>query len=202
VTALPRPPSEEKKVNLIGRTTVKANSLRELYLGELRDLYDAEHQIIKALPKMISKVSSEELKSALSEHLEITRQQAERLEQVFQNMGEKVKAEKCHGMEGVIREGSDLLKDASNEEVRDAAIISAAQKVEHYEMSGYGTAHTWASLLGEEDAAELLGQTLNEEKEADQKLTDLAATINIEAGEGEVVDTNQNRRASRPRRVA
>lgn len=181
---------------------MKANSLRELYLGELRDLYDAEHQIIKALPKMISKVSSEELKSALNEHLDITRQQAERLEQIFQNLGEKAKAEKCAGMEGVIKEGNELLKDVDDEDVRDAAIISAAQKVEHYEMAGYGTARTWASLLGEQDAADLLEETLNEEKEADQKLTDISESINVEAGEGEVTKASPSRRASRPRRVA
>lgn len=181
---------------------MKANSLRELYVGELRDLYDAEHQIIKALPKMISKVSSEELKNALSEHLDITRQQAERLEQIFENMGEKAKAEKCDGMEGVIKEGNELLKDAEDEDVRDAAIISAAQKVEHYEMAGYGTARTWASLLGEDEAADLLEETLDEEKEADQKLTEIAEAINVEAGEGELAESSQPRRTAKPRRVA
>lgn len=181
---------------------MKANSLRELYVGELRDLYDAEHQIIKALPKMISKVSSEELKNALSEHLDITRQQAERLEQIFENMGEKAKAEKCDGMEGVIKERNELLKDTEDDDVRDAAIISAAQKVEHYEMAGYGTARTWASLLGEDEAADLLEQTLDEEKEADQKLTDIADAINVEAGEGELAESSQPRRSAKPRRVA
>lgn len=180
---------------------MKANSLRELYVGELRDLYDAEHQIIKALPKMISKTSSEELKDALNEHLEITRQQAERLEQIFENMGERAKAEKCKGMEGVIKEGSELLKEEADEDVRDAAIVASAQKVEHYEMAGYGTARTWASLLGEQEAVDLLQQTLDEEKEADQKLTDIAETINIEAGEGEVATTSP-RRNSRSRRAA
>jgi ferritin-like metal-binding protein YciE len=145
-----------------------------MYLGELRDLYDAEHQILTALPKMISKVSSEELKGALHEHLEITREQAKRLERIFESMGEKPKAKKCDGMEGVIKEGSDQWKEAGDEDVRNAAIISSAQKVEHYEMAGYGTARTWASLLGEQEAADLLEQTLDEEKEADQKLTDIA----------------------------
>jgi ferritin-like metal-binding protein YciE len=165
---------------------VKANSLRELYVEQLRDLYDAEHQIIKALPKMIGEVSSEQLRNALSEHLEITRQQAQRLERIFENMGQKSKSEKCKGMEGLIKEGNDVVKKAEDEDVRDAAIISAAQRVEHYEMAGYGTVRTYAELLGEQEAAQLLQQTLDEEKEADQELTNLAEQINVEAGEGEV----------------
>lgn len=186
---------------------MKSNSLQELYLGELRDLYDAEHQIIKALPKMISKTSSEELKSALTEHLEVTRRQAERLEQIFENMGEKAKAQKCKGMAGVIEEGSELLKEAEDEDVRDAAIIASAQKVEHYEMAGYGTVRTWATLLGEDDAVNLLEETLNEEKEADQKLTEIAESINIEAREGdseeeEMETPSRSRRSTRSRRAA
>jgi ferritin-like metal-binding protein YciE len=188
---------------------LKANSLQELYVGELRDLYDAEHQIIKALPKMISKTSSEELKSALTEHLEVTRRQAERLETIFENMGERAKAQKCKGMTGVIEEGSELLKDADDENVRDAAIIASAQKVEHYEMAGYGTVRTWASLLGEEDAVNLLEETLNEEKDADQKLTEIAKSINVEArtkeGEEELAETRRGKRkssSSRSRRAA
>ena len=186
---------------------MKSHSLQELYLGELRDLYDAEHQIIKALPKMISKTSSEELKSALTEHLEVTRRQAERLEQIFENMGEKAKAQKCKGMAGVIEEGSELLKEAEDEDVRDAAIIASAQKVEHYEMAGYGTVRTWATLLGEDDAVNLLEETLNEEKEADQKLTEIAESINIEAREGESEEEemetpSRSRRSTRSRRAA
>jgi ferritin-like metal-binding protein YciE len=193
-----------------GNKKVKANSLQELYLGELRDLYDAENQIIKALPKMISKASSEELKEALNEHLEVTRQQAERLEQIFENMGEKAKAQKCKGMAGVIAEGNEMLKEAEDEDVRDAAIIASAQKVEHYEMSGYGTVRTWASLLGEQEAAELLEETLNEEKEADQKLTSIAEAINVQAGEEEgeeeervsASSTRGSRRSGKSRRAA
>ena len=187
---------------------MKSNALQELYVGELRDLYDAEHQIIKALPKMISKTSSEELKNALSEHLEVTRRQAERLEQIFENMGEKAKAQKCKGMAGVIEEGSELLKEAEDEDVRDVAILASAQKVEHYEMAGYGTVRTWATLLGEQDAANLLEETLNEEKEADQKLTQIADSINVEAreevGEEEELETGKRSRksSSRSRRAA
>ncbi len=187
---------------------MKSNSLQELYLGELRDLYGAEHQIIKALPKMISKTTSEELKNALTEHLEVTRQQAERLEQIFENMGEKAKAQKCKGIAGVIEEGSDLLKEAEDEDVRDAAIIASAQKVEHYEMAAYGTVRTWATLLGVQDAVNLLEETLNEEKEADEKLTQIAESINVEAreaeGEEEEAQTSSRSRksSSRSRRAA
>jgi ferritin-like metal-binding protein YciE len=191
---------------------VKANSLHELYLEELKDLYDAENQIIKALPKMIDAASSEELQGALTEHLEVTRGQAKRLEQIFQNMGEKLKAEKCKGMEGLIKEGSDILSEDMDEDVKDAAIISAAQRIEHYEMAGYGTVRTWANLLGETEAEELLQETLDEEKEADEKLNELAEEINVQAesGEGEEEEveeraTTQRRpkkAASRSRRVA
>ena len=160
---------------------MEANSLKELYVDELRDLYDAEQQITKALPKMVDAASSDELQSALNEHLEITKQQAQRLEQIFENLGEKAKGKKCKGMEGLIKEGSEVIEENEDDQVRDAAIISAAQKVEHYEMAGYGTVRTYASLLGEDDAADLLQQTLDEEKEADEKLTQLAEQINVEA---------------------
>jgi ferritin-like metal-binding protein YciE len=191
---------------------VKANSLHELYLEELKDLYDAENQIIKALPKMVDAASSEELQGALTEHLEVTRGQAKRLEQIFQNMGEKLKAEKCKGMEGLIKEGSDILSEDMDEDVKDAAIISAAQRIEHYEMAGYGTVRTWANLLGETEAESLLQETLDEEKEADEKLNELAEEINVQAesGEGEEEEVEQKattqrrpkKAASRSRRVA
>jgi ferritin-like metal-binding protein YciE len=163
---------------------MEISSLQELYVEQLKDLYDAEHQIIKALPKMIDKAESEELKEALNEHLEVTKQQANRIERVFSDMGEKAKAEKCKGMQGVIAEGDDLIGDIEDPNVRDAAIIAAAQRVEHYEMAGYGTARTYATQLREDEAADLLQQTLDEEKEADKKLTELASEINQEAAEG------------------
>jgi ferritin-like metal-binding protein YciE len=166
---------------------VKAKSLRELYVEELKDLYDAEQQIIKALPKIASEVSSEPLRGALNEHLEITKQQAGRIERIFENIGQQLKAEKCKGMEGILKEGNEVLKKAQDQDVRDAAIIAAAQRVEHYEIAAYGTVRTYARLMGEEESAQLLEQTLNEEKEADQELTQLAEQINVEAGEGEVV---------------
>ena len=164
---------------------MKITSLRDLYLEQLRDLYDGENQIIKALPKMIEATESEELRSALEEHLEITRQQAQRLENIFQGLGEASKAEKCKGMEGIIKEGSELLKEDMSENVKDAAIIASAQRVEHYEIAGYGTVRTYAELLGEDEAVDLLQQTLDEEKEADEKLSQLAEEINVEAEEGE-----------------
>ena len=163
---------------------MEISSLQELYVEQLKDLYDAEHQIIKALPKMIDKAESEELKDALNEHLEVTKQQANRIERVFSDLGEKVKAEKCKGMQCVITEGDDLIGDIDDPNVRDAAIIAAAQRVEHYEMAGYGSARTYATQLGEDEAADLLQQTLDEEKEADKKLTELASEINQEAAEG------------------
>ena len=192
---------------------MKVNSLQELYVDELKDLYDAENQIIKALPKMIDAASSEELQNALTEHLKVTREQAKRIEQIFQNMGEKLKAEKCKGMEGVIKEGAEILSEDMDENVKDAAIISAAQRVEHYEMAGYGTVRTWANLLGESEAEELLQETLDEEKEADEKLNQLAEQINVQAEAGadeeeepEVRPSSQQRRpkksSSRSRRAA
>ncbi|MGH9642417.1 MAG: ferritin-like domain-containing protein [Terriglobales bacterium] len=157
------------------------NSLQELYVEQLQDLYDAEQQIIKALPKMIDAAQSDELSDALNEHLEVTRKQAERLETIFQELGEDAKGEKCKGMEGVLKEGSELVKEIDDEGVRDAAIIAAAQRVEHYEMAGYGTARTYANLLGFDEAASALEETLEEEKEADQKLNGLAEQLNVEA---------------------
>lgn len=164
---------------------MKSKSLRDVYVEELQDLYDAENQIIKALPKMAQAASSDELREAFEEHLEQTRTHAERLEQIFEGLGQKAKGKKCKGMEGVIKEGSEILKEDLDEAVMDAALISAAQRVEHYEMAGYGTVRTWATLLQEEQAVSLLEQTLSEEKETDQKLTELAENINLEAEQGD-----------------
>jgi len=163
---------------------VEINSLRELYIDHLRDLYDAENQLIKALPKMAKEANSDELRLGIEEHLEQTRGHAERLEQIFEQLGEKPKGKKCKGMQGVIDEGKETLEEDMEEDTKDAAIIAAAQRVEHYEIAGYGTARTYANLLGENEAAELLEETLNEEKETDQKLTQLAEEINVEAAEG------------------
>jgi len=180
---------------------MKPSSLQELYIEQLRDLYDAENQIIKALPDMIEAASSPELKEALNEHLEVTKTQASRLEQIFSKLGEKPKGDKCKGMQGVLQEGSDLVEDIDDTNVRDAAIIASAQRVEHYEMAGYGTARTFATLLGEDDASTLLEQTLDEEKEADDKLTELAEDINVEAQSGKDVRGDKSRTGSR-RKIA
>lgn len=157
-----------------------ANSLHELYVEQLQDLHNAERQIIKALPMMIEAAESEDLRSALNEHLEVTRNQATRIETICKELGEDPENEKCKGMEGVLKEGSDLLKEVG-EEVKDAAIIAAAQRVEHYEMAGYGTARTYAKLLGFDDAAGILQQTLEEEKQADETLSELAEELNVRA---------------------
>lgn len=178
---------------------MEINSLRELYIDHLRDLYDAENQLIKALPRMAKEASSDELRQAVEEHLEQTRGQAERLEQIFEQLGEKPKGKKCKGMQGVIEEGKETLEEDMEEDTKDAAIIAAAQRVEHYEIAGYGTARTYANLLGENEAAELLEETLNEEKETDQKLTQLAEEINVEAAEGEEEGEDEESRPSRAR---
>ncbi len=160
---------------------MKPTSLRELYVQELKDLYDAEQQITKALPKMLRASTSEALQEALSRHLEVTKEHVSRLEEIFARLEEKPKAEKCKGIHGVIEEGDDLVEDIEDKDVRDAAIIASAQKVEHYEMAAYGTVRNYARLLGDETAGELLQRTLDEEKEADQVLTQCADHINVQA---------------------
>jgi ferritin-like metal-binding protein YciE len=179
---------------------MKPNSLQELYVEQLQDLYDAEHQIIKALPKMIEAANSGGLKQALTEHLEVTKGHATRIENIFDQLGKKPKAEKCKGMHGVIQEGSDLVGEIKAGDVRDAAIIASAQRVEHYEMAGYGTARTFATLLGDEEAGEALQQTLDEEKEADQKLTTLASKINVNAAGGKAAEGEESK--AKGKRVA
>ncbi len=157
-------------------------TLRDLYVNEIRDLYDAETQITKALPKMIDKVSSEELKSALHEHLQVTNGQVGRLEQIFEMLGENAKARKCQGIRGIIDEGKDTMNDLEAGSIMDAGIIAAAQRVEHYEIAAYGTVCAYAKELGLEDQQNLLHETLEEEKEADDKLTQIAeSVVNIEA---------------------
>ncbi len=160
---------------------MEIDTLQKLYVEELRDLHSAERQIIQALPKMIKAASSPDLKAALQEHLEITKEQLGRLDQIFEKLGKKGTGKKCKGMEGVINDGKELLEEDMAPEVLDAGIISAAQHVEHYEMAGYGTVRTYAQLLGDRDAMKLLQQTLDEEGDADKKLTKLAERINVEA---------------------
>ncbi len=171
-------------------------SLNDLFVEQLRDLYDAENQLIKALPKMAEGASSDELRQGFEEHLEQTKGHAQRIEQIFEQLGEKAKGKKCKGMEGLIKEGSETLSEDMDEDVKDAAIIAAAQRVEHYEIAGYGTARTFANLLGEEEAASLLEQTLEEEKETDAKLTQLAEGINVAAEEGSEAESEKKTRST------
>jgi ferritin-like metal-binding protein YciE len=158
------------------------DSLRELYVEELKDLWSAENQILKGLPRMIKAASHPQLKRAFTKHEAQTRQQVKRLERICKDLGESPRGKKCVGMEGLIQEAKDLLSDKPEPNVLDAGLISAAQHVEHYEMAGYGTVRTWAKLLGYEDHVTLLQQTLDEEKATDQLLTDIAESqINIDA---------------------
>ena len=160
---------------------MEQNSLRELYIEELKDLYSAENQLLKAIPKMAKASESDELRKGFEQHLEQTRGHVGRLEKIFNNLGESPKGKKCKGMEGLITEGGEMIEEHDESEMRDAGLISAAQRVEHYEIAGYGCVKTYATLLGEDEAAALLGQTLQEEKDTDQKLTQLAEQINVEA---------------------
>jgi ferritin-like metal-binding protein YciE len=161
---------------------MKIDSLLKLWVHELKDLYSAENQLVKALPKIIDAASSPELKAALGEHLEETKGHVKRLESIFRKDGSSPGGHHCKGMEGLLKEGDDLIKDATDPEVRDAGIISACQRVEHYEIAGYGTAAAYAELLEQTDAAAILQQTLDEEGAADTKLSRLARTqINLEA---------------------
>ena len=171
---------------------MKSNSLQDLYVEQLKDLYSAETQLLKALPKMVQAATSDELRTAIEEHLEKTKQHAARLEKIFSRIGEDNKGPKCKGMEGLIKEGSEVLEDDEmEEEVKDAAMIAAAQRVEHYEIAGYGCVRTYATLLGDREAAALLEQTLEEEKEADETLTEIAEQINVEAAGGEAEEEQE-----------
>jgi len=160
----------------------EATGLRELFEDSLKDIYWAEKALTKALPKMAKKATSEELIAALNEHLTVTQEQVTRLEEVFTTLGVKAQAKKCEAMEGLIKEANEIMESTAQGVVRDAGIISAGQKVEHYEIATYGTLTAFAKILGENEAAELLYQTLNEEKEADEKLTEVAeSSINVQA---------------------
>jgi ferritin-like metal-binding protein YciE len=158
-------------------------SLRDLFEEELKDLYNAEQQIVKSLPKMADAVSSTDLKNAFEHHLEQTYGHIERLEQIFQRQSMAAKGKKCEGMEGLLKEGAELLQTKAEPEVKDAGLIGAAQRVEHYEIAGYGTARAFAEQLGELDIAKMLQETLNEEGAADKKLTQIAQHINVQAAE-------------------
>ena len=166
---------------------MRLDSMENLLLHEIKDLYNAEKQLVKALPKMAKAAESDELRQLFQEHLEETKQHVQRLEQVFESMSKPARGMKCKGMEGLIEEGDELISEEGDPSVKDAALIGAAQRVEHYEMAGYGCARTYAEMLGMTEAAELLQTTLDEEKMADEKLNQLAMSqINPEAQEHQV----------------
>ena len=170
------------------------NALQETFLEELQDIYDAEKQLVKALPKMAKAAEHEELKRGFEEHLEQTEEHVNRLERVFEAMGERAKSKKCKAMQGLIEEGNELIREQQG----DAALICAAQKIEHYEIATYGSLQSWAKLLGNSEAAELLDETLEEEKATDEKLTEAAENfINVEENEqeGEEAQTSGRRRS-------
>jgi ferritin-like metal-binding protein YciE len=160
---------------------MSVKSLQDLFVDELKDIYDAERRITKALPKMIKKAESEELSTAFEEHLEQTKEHVERLDRVFEMMGKTPGRKICDAMVGLLSEGDKMMEEAEPGPVLDAALIAAAQKVEHYEIATYGCLRDWAGLLEENDAAKLLQQTLNEEGETDKRLSEIAQSLNLEA---------------------
>jgi ferritin-like metal-binding protein YciE len=179
---------------------MQESALKDLYVDELRDIYNAENQLIKALPKMAKAATSADLRAGFEAHLKQTEGHVKRLEQIFEDLGEKAAGKKCKGMEGLVEEGKEMIEDDELEgEALDAGLISAAQRVEHYEIAAYGCVRTYAKLLDENEAASLLEQTLTEEKETDQKLTKLAEKINVEADgeEGKHEGSTQKGKAAR-----
>src|SRR5678815_3839450 len=183
---------------------MKSNGLRDLYIDELKDLYSAESQLVKALPKMAKAASSEELRRGLEAHLEQTKEQVQRLEEIFELLDESPKGKKCVGMEGLVKEGAEAMEEDFQDAVLDAALIGAAQRVEHYEIAAYGTVCEFATVLGEKEHASLLEQTLEEEKETDEKLSELAQEINAQANEDVPEDQTDasKSRPKAPKRVA
>jgi ferritin-like metal-binding protein YciE len=160
----------------------KMQTLEDMYMDLLKDLYSAEKQLVKALPKMAKAADASDLQKAFQDHLRQTEGHVERIERIFSELGGSPRGKKCVGMEGLIAEGSELMKEDAEPEVLDAGLIAAAQKVEHYEIAGYGTARTWAERIGHENAARLLQQTLDEESAANEKLTQIAEShVNMEA---------------------
>jgi ferritin-like metal-binding protein YciE len=160
---------------------MELESLRDLYIEELKDLYSAENQLIKALPKMAKAATAKNLKNGFEKHLKETRVHAERLKKIFKDLGVSAGMKKCKAMEGLVTEGDEIIKEDAEPEVKDAGLIAAAQRVEHYEMAGYGCVRTYAALLGNKQAARTLQKTLDEEGATDKKLTQLAGKINVKA---------------------
>jgi len=175
---------------------MELSNLQDLLVENLKDLYSAETQILKALPKVAKKVENEQLRDALTMHVKETEGQVKRLEQILSRMGEKPGGKKCHGMEGLIEEAKEMMEEDADPDVLDAGLIVDCQKVEHYEIAGYGSAVTFAKLLGDNESARLLAMTLDEEERADKKLTAIAeSTINIDAASG--ADDDETRSSGR-----
>ena len=170
---------------------MKENLLSKLYVDELKDLYSAENQLTKALPKMAKAATSPDLKAGFEAHLKQTQEHVARLEKIFEALGQSQKGKHCNGIEGLIEEGSEMIDEDPEAEELDAGLIGAAQRVEHYEIAGYGCVRTYAKLLGENIAVKILEQTLNEEKETDTKLSKLAESINVEALESDESDISR-----------
>jgi ferritin-like metal-binding protein YciE len=160
---------------------MSVKTINELLLDELKDLYSAEKQITKALPKMAKAAASQDLKSAFENHLEETQGHVDRLDKIFETLGKSPRGKTCHGMQGLLEEGSEMISESEKGPVRDAGLISAAQRVEHYEMAGYGSVREFASILGQNEIASLLEETLEEEKAADEKLSGIAKKVNPQA---------------------
>lgn len=179
---------------------MELDSLKKLFIDQLKDLKDAENQLTKALPRMAKAATSPELQHAFEEHLEQTKNQLQRVEQVLEEVNGKSRGKKCRAMEGLIEEGEELIKEDADPEVKDAGLIAAAQKIEHYEIAGYGTARTYAELLGHEQAAQTLQQILDEEGQTDKKLTQLAQQVNLEAMEKGETNGAQGRSSKRGRK--
>jgi ferritin-like metal-binding protein YciE len=171
----------------------KINTLHDVYVEQLKDLYSAETQLIKALPKMAKAATSPDLAQGFEDHLEQTKGHANRLEQIFEKLEEEPTGKKCKAMEGLIKEDAEAIEENASPAAKDALLIAAAQRVEHYEMAGYGSVKTYANLLGEDEAAALLEQTLQEEVETDEKLTEAAESINVEANETDETPTSRRR---------
>ena len=176
---------------------MEMNTLRELYIAELKDLYSAEKQLVQALPKMAKNATNPELQAAFENHLEETKRHVERLDQIFETLEASPGGKHCKGMAGLIEEGAELLEEDAQEDVLDAGLITKAQHVEHYEIAGYGTVRTYAEILGESEHAQLLQQTLEEEAAADRLLTELAGSINIDATIGDEAETSRGLRGDR-----
>lgn len=170
----------------------KMQTLEEAFVDEIRDIYDAEKQLVRALPKMAKAANSPELQDAFREHLEVTKGQVQRLEQIFETMGQKARGKPCKGMKGLIEEGQEIAGEEAEEHIGDLALIGAAQKVEHYEISGYGTLRTFAQAMGQKDVALLLDETLKEEEATDRKLTMLAKSLYKEAQAAGRMDGGEN----------